>query len=167
MFHPWNRRLPCFPGRKKHYLTQGDSMTVPVCRNRILPLSLKAEANDAYLPSAHPASGDTVVLSEGIAETAASFCSGGMRSIAGICRLCSQVPETAPRNLKITQPAGFSGDRNTTLFCKNAVRKDSATKRRRLPLTGISGKRILTAIQAQRTCRDIPARRSGVITEPF
>ena len=63
--------------------------------------------------------------------------------------------------------AGFSGDGNTTLFCKNAVRKDSATKRRRLPLTGISGKRILTAIQAQRTCRDIPARRSGVITEPF
>ena len=49
----------------------------------------------------------------------------------------------------------------------DAVRKDSATKRRRLPLTGISGKRILTAIQAQRTCRDIPARRSGVITEPF
>ena len=74
-------------------------MTVPVCRNRILPLSLKAEANDSYLPSAHPASGDTVVLSEGIAETAASFRSGGMRSIAGIYRLCSQVPETAPREI--------------------------------------------------------------------
>ena len=81
-------------------------MTVPVCRNRILPLSLKAEANDAYLPSAHPAPGDTVVLSEGIAETAASFRSGGMRSTAGICRLCSQVPGTGIRRFSAKTPCG-------------------------------------------------------------